>query len=238
MTGTQLILQVPGQLELNQGVIHGNGARHDEKIAVLSLPERMNDRRHRAQHAACPLELVERGPVVVKTVEQFRMDRVGHLYPPFVVCLPAFIGELLDLGCVEFRKGPRHGIAGHVVVAAERLKQPAAHDLKAFVRAGRPPGRFHPADGVFQASQGFAPRSPPTSISVTASLGLLVRAFRGGNAHDEQRVLGSLGRFAQRLGEGKVRLKRAGRQVGRGVQLASVGNPFVDQDETRAVLVE
>ncbi len=71
-----------------------------------------------------------------------------------------------------------------------------------------------------------------------AAFGLLVRAFRSWDAHHEQRVLGSFGGFAQGLGEGEVRLKRAGRQVGCSVQLPGVGNPFVDQDEARAVLVE
>ena len=65
-----------------------------------------------------------------------------------------------------------------------------------------------------------------------------MRALGSWNTHDQQRVLGSFCRFTQRLGKGKVRLERSGGQIRRGVQLAGIGDPFVDQEQAGAILVE
>ena len=202
-----LVFEVAGQLELHDLVVHGDVARHDEHVAVLPFPERMDHGGHQAQHAAGPLELVERGPVVVEPVEHLRVNRVGHLDPAFVVGFAAFGRELLLLRAVQIDESAGNGVAGNELVAGERLEQPAADDLEAFVRAGRPPGCFDAADGVLEPGKRLAATFAADFDVGDAALGLLVRAFRSRNAHDEQRVLGGLGRFAQCLGEGEVRLE-------------------------------
>ena len=117
-----VVFEVAGQLELHDLVVHGDVARHDEHAAVLPFPQRMDHGGHQAQHAAGPLELVERGPVVVEPVEQFRVDRVGHFDPAFVVGFPAFGRELLLLRTVQFDEGAGDGVAGNELVSGERLE--------------------------------------------------------------------------------------------------------------------
>ena len=166
------------------------------------------------------------------------MNGVCHLDPAFVVGFAALGRKLLLLGAIQLDEGAGHSIAGHELVAGERLEQPPAHDLKALVGTGGPPGRFHAADGVFQPRQGFAAPLTADFDVRHAPFGFLVRAFGSWNTHDQQRVLGRLCRFTQRLGEGEVRLERSGGQIRRGVQLAGIGDPFVDQDQAGAILVE
>ena len=114
----------------------------------------------KSQHTTGPLELVERGPIVVKPVKHLRVDRVGHLDPAFVVGFPAFGREFLLLGAVQFDESAGNGVAGNELVSRERLEQPAADDLEAFVWAGRTPGCFDAADGILQSGERFAAPSP------------------------------------------------------------------------------
>src|SRR6202034_2010092 len=103
--------------------------------------------------------------------------------------------------------------AGTELVSRERLEQPATDDFEAFVRTGRTPGCFDAADGVLEPGKRLAAAFPADLGVGHAALGLLVWAVRSRDTYHEQRALGRLSRFAQGLGEGEVRLKRAGRQI-------------------------
>ena len=52
-----------------------------------------------------------------------------------------------------------------------------------------------------------------------------------------RQCLASFADFRQRLREGEMRLETARRQIGLFVELAGIGDPFVDQDQARPVLV-
>ena len=119
----------------------------------------------------------------------------------------------------------------------ERLKQAPAHDLEALLGGGRPPRGLHPADHVAQPGQGLP--SPLTSHLRVIRLGMgRGIGVRGGKADDQHAVAGRLGRLGERLREGELGLEAAGRQVALIVELARVGDPLVDQDQTRSVLDE
>src|SRR5581483_2835112 len=51
-------------------------------------------------------------------------------------------------------------------------------------------------------------------------------------------MLRGLGRLAECLGKRELRLETSGRQVGCAMKLPGIGNPFVDEDQARSVLVE
>ena len=100
----------------------------------------MDDRRHKTQHAARALEFVQSRPVVVQAVEKFRVDGVGLADAPFVVGLAAFGGELVVLRPIHAHIGAGHSVPRRKGLrGGHGFKEPAAHDFKAFVRAGRSP---------------------------------------------------------------------------------------------------
>jgi hypothetical protein len=117
----------------------------------------------------------------------------------------------------------------------QRLEQPPPHDLEAFLGARRPPRCLHATDGIMYSAECF----PPT---LTANL--LVACLRmgraagvgGRQADNEQTAFGEFCRLGQRLRESEMRLEAARRQVGTIVELSRIRHPFVDQDQTRAVV--
>ena len=58
------------------------------------------------------------------------------------------------------------------------------------------------------------------------------------DADDQQRLRAALHRFRERLREREMRVERARGQIAALVQLPGIGNPFVNQDEARAELLE
>ncbi len=233
-----VVRQVAGELELDPRIVDADVARHDQRVAVALLPERVDDRRHQAQHAAGPLELHQRGPVLVQAVEHLGVDRVGVAQALLVLGLVGLGRELLLLGPVQLVERAGDAVAGDELLARhDRLEQPPAHDLEALLGAGRPPGRLDAADGVAQPVE----RRAATLAAHLDVVGDRVRGagrVRRRQADDEQALLRELGRLGQRLGEGEVRLERAARQVALVVELARVGDPLVDQDQARAVVVD
>ena len=113
---------VPGQFKLHAGLINRDVARHDEQIFFLPLPEGMNDRCHQPQHASGPLEPVQRGPVVVEPIEEFRMDRVGHLDSVFVGSVFAGLWKLLMLLGVHVGECTGHRIACYSLLISQRFE--------------------------------------------------------------------------------------------------------------------
>ena len=53
-----------------------------------------------------------------------------------------------------------------------------------------------------------------------------------------RQLLRQLRRFGQRLSEGEVCLETACGQIALVMKLARIGNPFIDQDQARSILVE
>ena len=109
ITGTQLS-EVTVQLELHAGSsIEMFAGRMSGFLSPF--PEAVDHRRHEAQHAAGPLELHERRPVVVEPVEDLGVDRKSRLDALLVVRVAALGRELLVLSPVQVREGPRHHVA-------------------------------------------------------------------------------------------------------------------------------
>jgi hypothetical protein len=111
----------------------------------------VNHRGHQAQHAARALELHQRRPVVVESVEDFGMDREGGLNAPLAVAGAAIGREFGRLRSVEIGEGTRGQVALLVEIARDRLEQASAHDLETIFRRRRPPRGFHAPDDVAEA---------------------------------------------------------------------------------------
>ena len=79
-----LLFEVARQLGLDPALVDRDGRRDDERALVVALPERVDDARHEAQHAARLLELLERGPGAEELVEELGMDRVAGRHPALV----------------------------------------------------------------------------------------------------------------------------------------------------------
>jgi len=68
-------------------------------------------------------EPFKRGPVLIKAVEEFRMNWVAILEPPLVVGISAVSGELAPVLSIEIGKGPTDGISGYII--GYGLKEPS-----------------------------------------------------------------------------------------------------------------
>ena len=138
------------------------------------------------------------------------MYRVSGADTLLIVRLPALGRKLLALTPVEFGELPGHYIAVFVgVIAAQGLEQAAPDDLKPLLGAGRTPGRFDPANDVFQALQCLYP-------ALSANLGSFIMRggrVRCGQADDQQAVVGGLGCFRQGLSKTELGIEAAARQV-------------------------
>ena len=109
----------------------------------------MDHSRHQAQDAARALELHQGGPVVVETVEDLRMNRVGSLQPVLVIRVAALGRELLVLRAIEVVEGPRHCVARNELrLFHQRLEEAPADDLEPFFCARGPPRGFDAPDHI------------------------------------------------------------------------------------------
>ena len=145
----------------------------------------------------------------------------GCLDPFLVVGVTALGRKLLVLGPVQLRERTRHDVPIlELHRIGERLEQPSSDDLEAFLRAGRPPGRFDPPDDVPKPVE----RLPAARAADLDVVGLGVKRagrIRRRQADHEQAVRGEPRRFGQRLREGELRLEGAGRRVALVVQTAA-----------------
>ena len=210
----------------------------DERVAVALFPQAVDHRRHQAQHAAGALKFHQRGPVGVEPVEDLRMDGIRRLDAFFVIAVAALGRELRLIGPVEIRECARHHVAVlELRCIGHRLEQAPPHNLEALLGTGRPPGRFHPANDVAQPLKRLA-------SALAADLHIVrlrmrgARCVRGRQTDHQHAVFGQLGRLGQHLREGELRLEAPRRQIALVVELARVGDPLVDQDQARRVLVE
>src|SRR5260221_4903568 len=135
------IFQVACQFVLHQWIVNRHTGWQDEQARVLALPEGVDDGGHKAQDTTGPLETVQLGPVVVKSVEQLGMDGISGFQAALVVPLSRVGWKLLRLGTVQVGEGPGDRIAGsEVLLLGDRLEETAAHNLKALFGAGGSPG--------------------------------------------------------------------------------------------------
>src|SRR6266849_434031 len=150
------IFQVACQFVLHQGIVDRHTCRQDEQARVLALPEGMDDGGHEAQDTACALETVKLGPVTIQAVKQFGMDGIGSLQATLVVPLSTVGWKLLRLSAIQVVESPCDRIAGgEVPLLRDGLEETPAHDLEAFLGAGRSPRGLQTAERVAQAYDGL-----------------------------------------------------------------------------------
>src|SRR5690606_37332139 len=119
----------------------------------------------------------------------------------------------------------------------QRFEQAPANDLETFLGTRRPPRGFHATDRIAEPIQCLAPTAP-ANLDVI-SLGVWrSRSVRCRQTDDQKTVLRQLCRLRQRLSKGEMSLEAAGREIALVMQLTRIGDPLVDQDERRSVLVE
>ena len=73
------VLQVLGQLGVHVRRGERDRAGHDQWRGVLASPQRVDHGAHQSQHATGALEPLQRRPLLVESVEQLRVNRVGPL---------------------------------------------------------------------------------------------------------------------------------------------------------------
>ena len=198
----------------------------------------MNNSGHEAQNAASALEFNQGRPVVIKAIEDFRVNRVGCSQSFFVIAVAAFGWKFLLLGAVEIVESARHFVPGYkLFFINHRLEKSPPDNLETFLCAGRPPGRIYPTNHVAQSVQGFSP-AVAAHLDIIG-LGVRRRSCIGCRKADHQQaVFGQLRRLGQNLGERELSLKSASGQDHIVVQLASISDPLVDQHQTGSVIVE
>src|SRR6266849_9302928 len=126
----------------------------------------------------------------------------------------------LRLSAIQVVESPCDRIAGgEVPLLRDGLEETPAHDLEAFLGAGRSPRGLQTAERVAQAYDGLL--SPlATNLNV------------GSGDAGHQKCLGCrLGSFSERLGKAEVGIEGACREAGDAIELAHVGHPLVDQDQ-------
>ena len=115
----------------------GMAAGQDEQVPVLLLPERVDDRRHELQHAAGPLEPLERRPVVEEPVEQLGVDRVAGPQALEVRLLLRLGREAALVLGVQLAEPLDDLVAALDRLGRQRLEEAPPDDLEA--TPGRPP---------------------------------------------------------------------------------------------------
>ena len=216
--------QIADQLVADGRGVEADGARQNQQARVVARPQVVDDRRHQAQHAARALEPLQRGPVAVQPLEDLRMDRIVRLQPLQIAGLPALGREVAALLAVQRVERAAYVVAGRLVV--ERQEEPSAHDFESFLGADRLPDRLHAAERVLDARQRL-----PARVAPDLDVGLR-------DGRHEHCVATRPHRFGQLLNEGLHRVEAARHQAVDAVDLARIGDQFVDEDETRTTGVE
>ena len=139
----------------------------------------MDDVGHQVEDAPGALEAVQGGPVVVETVEQFGVQRIGVADPLLVVTRRHFLGKSAGAVAVEAHVCFGDGGNAPARLRVGVLEDTATHDLEGLVLRGGPPLVGDAPDDVEQALQGEAPVTP----SDFEIIGLLPRfcGVRGGD---------------------------------------------------------
>ena len=208
--------EVIGQLVAGLAVVERQAARRDHQVLVVVFPQPVDDVRHQLEYAAGALEGFQRGPVLVETIEDLGMDGVGLSQAIRVAGLVRLRRESSAFVAVEFREGSADLVAGAEV--ADRLEEPAPHDLERFLGGHGLPQRLHATEGLLQRLQ----RRHAACVA-RLDLGLRQRCEDDSARHQ-------LGRLGERLHEGEVAVVRAAAQRPAIAELADVGHELVDED--------
>ena len=135
-----LVIEEADQLVFDVVVVQRDRAGHDQEVFAVAVPEPFDRERQQAQHAPGALEAIEGAPVVVKALEQLRVDRVGADQQIAVAGFAGFGRELRGVLGIEVREAAHHRIASSTgLLGGDRLEQPPPHNLETLVAGGRPP---------------------------------------------------------------------------------------------------
>src|SRR5687767_10733195 len=99
------------------------------------------------------------------------------------------------LGGVHIGKGTGDGIALFELLTGERLKEAAADDLETLVGTGWTPRGFHTAHGILEPFQSSAAHGATDLNFGDSALLLILERLRGGDADNQERLLGGFGGF-------------------------------------------
>jgi hypothetical protein len=146
--GVPAVGEVADELVADPGLVQGYVTGHDHVRFVPCAPQLVDGGRHEAQDAPCPLELLERGPVLVQSVEELGVDGVGRLQAPLVLALDTLRWVLRTVVALHPRVGRDYRVAGWGVHL--RREEPAAHDLEPLRRPHRLPDALQPTENLLQ----------------------------------------------------------------------------------------
>ena len=198
-----LIRQVLRQVGVDRCRIQGNVAWQDQRRHVVGGPQFVHDRRDELEHAACALEPLQSGPVLVQPVQKLRVERVAGA-DPLLVLRPRHRGVPREYRCVVPIHG--HEVAGHgrdhrPPLRVRLLEEPAANDFERLVLARRLPLVGDAANHVLKALEGQPPvRSPDLDLVSTPGVG-------GGDRHHQHGPGHGPHDLRQRLRERELRVE-------------------------------
>ena len=170
------------------------------------------------------MKLFERCPVLVKTVEHFRVNRVAGNHAVAVFKLARLHREVRSIFVVHLAKCRAHFIASGIILAVK--EKPAANNLEAFVcRHGFPDG-FHAPKGMLNLLQSSLARLATDLV------------VRFGNRGYDQAALRSACCFSELLNKGDEVVEAAGVKSIDAINLLGIGNELVHKDKAAAAIVE
>jgi hypothetical protein len=112
--------QVAQDLVAHTRHVQGQAARLDQQRAVATHPQGVDGGGHQPQHAARALKALQRRPIVVQTVEDFRVNGVSGAQALQVLRLRAQAGEIGGVAAVQPRVGQAGLLPGRLSSARPR----------------------------------------------------------------------------------------------------------------------
>ena len=159
-----------------------NRSGHDQWRCILTRPEGVNDRAHQAQHTTCALEAFKGRPLLVESVEHFRVDRVGPLDAVFIRGVACFAREVVGVFAVHLDVGSRSRTDGRERGGVCVFEQPLLDDVVRLVGRRRPPLICHATYDVLESFQRLQSVGAADLFGVSSDdLVPAVAAFRGGD---------------------------------------------------------
>ncbi len=173
----------------------------------------MDHRAHQSQHTAGALKALQRGPFLVKGVEQLGVDRVGPLDAVLVRRVARLTREVVGVLAVHLHvrlggrsdRGECRGV--------RLLEQPLLDDVVGLVRRRRAPLVSHPTHDVLEPLQRFETVGAADLLGVPGHDLGVVPCLGGGDRDREQDACSALDGLGQRLREGELVVERTAREV-------------------------
>ena len=111
----------------------------------------MNDGGHQAQHSACALKTLQRGPVFIQSVKYFRVYGITGQQTVSVLHFSDFQRKICWIFPVQSAEMAAYHFACGRIFAIQ--KKPAAYHFKTFTGSHGLPDGFHAAKGMFNGFQ-------------------------------------------------------------------------------------